>query len=433
MFRSAPRRIFSSASPKSSRVTRSRLRRAARMAASLTRFFRSAPTMPGVAAAMSPRSTPSRERHVAGVDLEDVPAARLVGRVDRHLAVEAPGRRSALSSSSGRFVAAMTMTPWPAGEAVHLGEDLVERLLALVVVPNRAAAAARAADRVELVDEDDRRARPCSPGRTGRGRGSRRRRRPSRRTPRRETEKNGTSASPATARASSVLPVPGGPDSSTPLGILAPSAAVAARVAEEVDDLAELRLGLLDAGHVGERRALVGGVVALRTRAPEARRAARARAATIQTSKPTSSSAGPKPRSSDCQSGRSTISGRALTLAPLSISSSSRRSSPAKAGRTVANTRARSPSETRTGARNRPLISSLSRGDLGDVAALGLGAEQRVRNSGGLGRAAHVRGDHPVADEQRERHDPQPGPARKGFGAARGGRRRDRSSLSRGR
>ena len=38
-----------------------------------------------------------------------------------------------------------------------------------------------------------------------------------------EAEKNGTSASPATARASRVLPVPGGPLSSTPRGILAPS------------------------------------------------------------------------------------------------------------------------------------------------------------------------------------------------------------------
>ncbi len=37
-------------------------------------------------------------------------------------------------------------------------------------------------------------------------------------------EKNGTPASPATARASRVLPVPGGPNSSTPLGILAPMA-----------------------------------------------------------------------------------------------------------------------------------------------------------------------------------------------------------------
>ena len=38
-----------------------------------------------------------------------------------------------------------------------------------------------------------------------------------------EIEKNGTSASPATARASSVLPVPGWPESSTPCGICAPS------------------------------------------------------------------------------------------------------------------------------------------------------------------------------------------------------------------
>ncbi len=38
-----------------------------------------------------------------------------------------------------------------------------------------------------------------------------------------EIEKNGTPASPATARARSVLPVPGGPFSSTPLGIRPPS------------------------------------------------------------------------------------------------------------------------------------------------------------------------------------------------------------------
>ena len=38
-----------------------------------------------------------------------------------------------------------------------------------------------------------------------------------------DIEKNGTLASPATARASRVLPVPGGPESSTPCGICAPS------------------------------------------------------------------------------------------------------------------------------------------------------------------------------------------------------------------
>ncbi len=37
-----------------------------------------------------------------------------------------------------------------------------------------------------------------------------------------ERKKNGTSASPATARASSVLPVPGGPTSSTPFGMRPP-------------------------------------------------------------------------------------------------------------------------------------------------------------------------------------------------------------------
>ena len=36
-------------------------------------------------------------------------------------------------------------------------------------------------------------------------------------------KKNGTFASPATARASSVLPHPGGPSSSTPLGMRPPS------------------------------------------------------------------------------------------------------------------------------------------------------------------------------------------------------------------
>ena len=44
------------------------------------------------------------------------------------------------------------------------------------------------------------------------------------------TEKNGTVASPATARASSVLPVPGGPTISTPRGAIAPGPLVALRV-----------------------------------------------------------------------------------------------------------------------------------------------------------------------------------------------------------
>ena len=66
------------------------------------------------------------------------------------------------------------------------------------------------------------------------------------------TEKNGTEASPATARASRVLPVPGGPTISTPRGPIAPAAAYRPRIAQEVHDLADLALDPLVAGDVGE-------------------------------------------------------------------------------------------------------------------------------------------------------------------------------------
>ena len=72
-----------------------------------------------------------------------------------------------------------------------------------------------------------------------------------------EIEKNGTLASPATARASSVLPVPGGPRAARPWGCVAPSCGTFG-VLEEVDDLVELVFGLVDAGDVGERGALLG-------------------------------------------------------------------------------------------------------------------------------------------------------------------------------
>ena len=54
---------------------------------------------------------------------------------------------------SCRLVAAMTTMPRVDFEAVHLDEQLVQRLLALFVAERAAAAAA--ADGVELVDEDD--------------------------------------------------------------------------------------------------------------------------------------------------------------------------------------------------------------------------------------------------------------------------------------
>ena len=100
-------------------------------------------------------------------------------------------------------------------EAVDLDEQLVQRLLALVVAAAEAGAATTA-DRVDLVDEDVRR-RPSCPVRTSRD---------ARRADANEhpdevggaIKKNGTLASPATARANNVFPVPGGPMRRTPLG-----------------------------------------------------------------------------------------------------------------------------------------------------------------------------------------------------------------------
>ena len=74
-----------------------------------------------------------------------------------------------------------------------------------------------------------------------------------------EMEKKGTPASPEIALAISVLPVPGGPTSSTPLGMRAPSDGELLRLLEELDDFLELLLGFLRAGHV---RKGDGGLVA---------------------------------------------------------------------------------------------------------------------------------------------------------------------------
>ncbi len=48
------------------------------------------------------------------------------------------------------------------------------------------------------------------------------------------------------------MPVPGAPTSSTPFGARAAEAGVLGRIPEEVDDLDQLVLGLVDAGHVVE-------------------------------------------------------------------------------------------------------------------------------------------------------------------------------------
>ena len=157
--RSAPSTIFSSASVKSAERHRSWSRRAAVSAASLTRLRRSAPTMPGRAwTAIAAEVDVVGQRHRARVDLEDLlRGPSWSGGLTVHAAVEAAGAQQRRVEDLGAVGRRQHDHALGAGEPVHLGEDLVERLLALVVAAERAAAAARAADRVELVDEDDRR------------------------------------------------------------------------------------------------------------------------------------------------------------------------------------------------------------------------------------------------------------------------------------
>ena len=95
-----------------------------------------------------------RERDLARVDLEHALAAADVGERDDDAAVEAAGPQQRGIEHVGPVGCGDEDDAFVGLEAVHLDEELVERLLALVV----AAAEARAPvapDGVDLVDEDD--------------------------------------------------------------------------------------------------------------------------------------------------------------------------------------------------------------------------------------------------------------------------------------
>ena len=131
------------------------LLRAVSSAASLSTLARSAPLKPGVRRATDIRLTSCASGFAARVHLQDALAADQVGASTWIWRSKRPGRSRAGSSTSGRLVAAMRMTPADV-EAVHLDQQLVEGLLALVVAAAHAGATV-AADGVDLVDEDDRR------------------------------------------------------------------------------------------------------------------------------------------------------------------------------------------------------------------------------------------------------------------------------------
>ena len=195
-------------------------RRAASSAASLMTLARSAPENPGVSWAILRRSTSRASGLPAACNLQDRLAAVHVRRIDHHLAVETARPKQRPVEHLGPIRRRQHDHAHVGLESVHAHQQLIQRLLALVV-DRPHLHAALAADGIQFVDEHDARrlclglfeqvAHPRAPTPTNISTNS---------LP--LIEKNGTWASPATARASSVLPVPGGPTSSTPLGILRP-------------------------------------------------------------------------------------------------------------------------------------------------------------------------------------------------------------------
>ncbi len=226
--------------------------------------------MPGVVDAMPPRSTSGASgtlrvctRRIASRPLRSggCTATRRSNR---------PGRRSAWSSTSGRFVAAMTITPVDESKpsiSVRIWLSVCSRSSlpplkpAMPDVRERPMASSSSMKMIDgaasfaFVKRSRTRDAPMPTIASTNSDAA--------------MEKNGTFASPATARASSVLPVPGGPLSRTPCGMRAPSLLYFCGIAQEVDDLGELLLRFFDAGDVLERDLVTARLVLARARAAE--------------------------------------------------------------------------------------------------------------------------------------------------------------------
>ncbi len=197
-------------------------RRAARIAASLTRFSRSAPTKPGVDRAKIPRSTSLAK----GLPLTCTPRIasrpRISGlsRITRRS--KRPGRSNAGSRTSGRFVAAIRIT------FVSVSKPSISTSIWFKVCSRSSWLPPRPAPRCRPTASISSTNTIHGECRFAWSKRSRTRLAP---TPTNistnsepEIEKNGTPASPETAFASKVFPVPGNPTRRTPFGIRAPRA-----------------------------------------------------------------------------------------------------------------------------------------------------------------------------------------------------------------
>ena len=217
----------------------------------MSTLARSAPVKPGcLAGDHGQLAVGVGQAPALGVEAQDVEPALAVGLLDGDVAVEAARPQQGGVEDVDPVGGGQHGDALGGGEAVHLHEQLVEGLLPLVVAAAEAGAPL-AAHGVELVDEHDGRA----PARAWRNR-SRTRAAP---TPTRdstnsepEMEKKLALASPATARASRVLPQPGRADEEHALGRQGAHALEGRRLGQVVPDLGQLGDRLVGAGDVEE-------------------------------------------------------------------------------------------------------------------------------------------------------------------------------------
>ena len=127
--------------------------RTARSAASLTRLARSAPTAPAVACAIFVEIDVLGKADVARVDEQGLVAPLQIRAVDNDAAVEAARAQQGLIQNFGAVRRREDHDALRGIEAVDLGKQLVQGLLALVVAAEAAVTAA--ADGVDLIDKDD--------------------------------------------------------------------------------------------------------------------------------------------------------------------------------------------------------------------------------------------------------------------------------------
>ncbi len=192
-------------------------------AASLHTLAISAPANPGVISARASAFMLSAVLMVLRCTLKIALRPLRSGRSIPICLSKRPGRSSAESSISGRLVAAMRMTPlsvlnpsistrsWfsvfsrsslPPCMALRPRARPIASISSIKMMQGAFSRACLKRSRTRLAPTPTNISTKSDP----------------------DIEKNGTPASPATALASRVLPVPGGPTSRTPLGILPPSA-----------------------------------------------------------------------------------------------------------------------------------------------------------------------------------------------------------------